>query len=143
MHPGQVLDVSVTVRNMGDISWTGAQLFQFGQEGFRAGEVLFGSGSYLIDDSQNGIPTYGGIFRGQPITFTIQLIAPTTPGSYLTHWSMFEGNVGSFGQELDWTINVVPEPSSIALAATALLALAFRPAIRRRRMPPDKLAKAP
>ena len=64
MHPGQVLDVSVTVRNMGDISWTGAQLYQFGQEGFRPGEVLFGSGSYLIVDSQNGIPGPVAFFAG-------------------------------------------------------------------------------
>ena len=120
MTPGEVLDVSVTVRNMGDISWTGAQQFKFGQEEYRPGEVLFGSGRFLIDDTQNEIPTYGGIFRGRPITFTIELVAPTTPGNYLTHWSMLQENVAWFGQELDWTIQVVPEPGGFALAAIGI-----------------------
>jgi len=133
MQPGQVLDVTVVVRNAGDISWTGAQQFKFGQEEFRAGEVLFGSGRFLIDDTQNEIPIYGGIFRGRPITFTIELIAPTTPGDYLTHWSMLQENVAWFGQELDWTIHVTPEPSSCALAATGLLSLGCRQLIRSRR----------
>ena len=85
----------------------------------------------MIDDGQNEIPIYGGIFRGRPITFTVELVAPNTQGDYLTHWSMLEENVAWFGQELDWTIQVVPEPSSFALAATGLIAWVFRWAIRR------------
>jgi hypothetical protein len=38
---------------------------------------------------------------------------------------MLQENVAWFGQELDWTINVVPEPSSIALAAMGFAPLAL------------------
>ena len=88
MTPGQILDVSITVRNLGDLSWTAADGFKFGQQEFRPGEVLFGTGRFLLDDTQDEIPIYGGIFRGRPVTFQLHLVAPGTPGTYLTHWSM-------------------------------------------------------
>jgi hypothetical protein len=116
---------------MGDISWTGAQQFAFGQQTTRPGEVLFEPGPSLLDDTQNEIPIYGGIFRGRPVTFQVELIAPTTPGTYLTHWSMLDGSVGSFGQELDLTIQVIPEPSGLLLAALGLAAFACRRVVRR------------
>jgi Ig-like domain from next to BRCA1 gene len=126
MKPGEVLDVSVTVRSLGDLSWTAAQQFKFGQEDFRPGEVVFGTGRSLLDDTKDEIPIYGGIFRGRPVTFQLELVAPTTPGTYLTHWSMLQENVAWFGQELDWTIQVVPEPNGLALATFGLVALGGR-----------------
>ena len=102
MGPGQTLTVQVIVRNDGDLSWTGAA-------GFKLGELndptMFGPGPYLIDDTSNEIPTYGGIFRGRPITFNVQLMAPTTYGTYTTHWQM-EENGAWFGQEVTAQIPV-------------------------------------
>ena len=75
-----------------------------GAAGFKLGELndptMFGPGRYLIDDTSNEIPTYGGIFRGRPMTFDVQLTAPTTFGAYTTHWQMVDENVAWFGQEL-------------------------------------------
>ena len=103
MGPGQTRTVQVIVRNDGDVSWTGAA-------GFKLGELndptMFGPGRYLIDDTTNEIPTYGGIFRGRPITFNVQLTAPTTSGTYTTHWQMVDENVAWFGQELTAPIAV-------------------------------------
>jgi len=62
------------VRNERDLSWTGAEDYKFGQKEYLAGEVLFGPGRYLIDDTQNEIPVYGGIFRGQPMVFEFDLV---------------------------------------------------------------------
>ena len=107
MQPGQILDVSAVVRNEGDLSWTAAAKYKFSQQSYRHGEVLFGSGQSLLDDTQYEIPIYGGIFRGRPVTFTLHLVAPTKAGTYLTHWSMVEEGVGWFGPVLSWTINVV------------------------------------
>jgi hypothetical protein len=126
MTPGQIMDISAIVRNMGDISWTGAQGFQFGQENTRPGEVTFAADQSLLDDLTNEIATYGGIFRGRPVTFQLRLVAPTTPGTYVTHWSMWQPDSGYFGQELDWTIEVVPEPSAFALATLGLAALGWQ-----------------
>ncbi|UCD28243.1 MAG: hypothetical protein JSV03_14315, partial [Planctomycetota bacterium] len=38
----------------------------------------FGPGRYLLDDADDEIPKYAGIFRGRPKTFNIQLTAPNT-----------------------------------------------------------------
>src|SRR5439155_16031697 len=54
--------------------------------------------------------TFGGIFRGRAKTFQITLTAPTTPGTYVTHWGMVQENVEWFGDELVHTILVDPTP---------------------------------
>jgi hypothetical protein len=97
------------VRNEGDLSWTAAEDFKFGQKEYLEGEVLFGAKRYLIDDTQDEIPIYGGIFRGRPIVFEFDLIAPPTEGDYLTHWGMLQENVAWFGEELVVPITVVLE----------------------------------
>ncbi|MEX2168650.1 MAG: NBR1-Ig-like domain-containing protein [Pirellulales bacterium] len=106
MRPGEEADFQVVVRNDGDMSWTEAQQFRFGQQEFLPGEVVFGPGRFLLDDSQHEIPTYGGIFRGRPVTFDLHLTAPETPGVYLTHWAMLQEHVTWFGQVLTLPIAV-------------------------------------
>ncbi len=108
MRPGQHVEASVVVRNAGDLSWTAADRFKFGQQEFRCGEVVFGAGRFTLDDSKDGIPTYGGIFRGRPVTFTVHLVAPTQPGTYETHWSMLQETTAWFGEELSWTFTIAP-----------------------------------
>ena len=106
MRPGEQGDFQVVVRNDGDMSWTEAQQFRFGQQEFLPGEVLFGPGRYILDDSENEIPTYGGIFRGRPVTFNVHLQAPNTPGVYPTHWAMLQEQVTWFGEALNLPIIV-------------------------------------
>lgn len=106
MRPGEERDFQVVVRNDGDLSWTEAQQFRFGQQEFLPGEVLFGPGRYLLDDSENEIPTYGGIFRGRPVTFNVHVVAPETSGRYVTHWAMLQEQVTWFGEVLNLPIIV-------------------------------------
>ena len=73
-------DATVIVRNEGDALWSEAAKYRFGQSDSRSG--LFRRGRYLINDTQDDIPTYGGIFRGRAKTFQITLTAPTQPGTY-------------------------------------------------------------
>ena len=48
---------------------------------------------------------------GRPISFRMQLSAPTTPGVYGTRWSMIQQGQGAFGEEVTLLITVtVPEP---------------------------------
>lgn len=107
MAPGETRIATVIVRNEGDAAWTAAASYRFGEKEF-LDPVLFGSGRYNLDDSQDDIPTYGGIFRGRPKTFQITVTAPTTPGAYSTHWGMLQENAQWFGQELEQTIVVAP-----------------------------------
>jgi hypothetical protein len=73
----------------------------------------------------NEIPLYGGVFRGRTITFDITSTAPIKHGSYLTHWSTRQEGFGPLGDELAVPIMVAPEPTTIAMLATGLLALHF------------------
>ena len=63
MQPGETRSVTVVVRNEGDAMWSEAAKFRFSQMDMDA--VNFGHGRYVIDDTQDDIPTYGGIFRGR------------------------------------------------------------------------------
>jgi hypothetical protein len=111
LKPGETRMVSVVVRNQGDLNWSAADQFKLGQQEFVPGEVLFGPARYLIDDTANEIPTYGGIFRGRPITFHIPVTAPTSPGTYPTHWGMLQELVSWFGEVLVKDINVTNTPA--------------------------------
>ncbi|MFH1551057.1 MAG: NBR1-Ig-like domain-containing protein [Planctomycetota bacterium] len=120
MTPGEKCIVQVVVRNEGDLSWTGAEDFMFGQKDYLGGEVLFGTARYLIDDMDNEIPLYGGIFRGRPIIFEFELEAPSSAGEYLTHWGMLQEDFAWFGEELVVSITVVPEPATWAMILSGL-----------------------
>jgi hypothetical protein len=125
MLPGQSVTAHVLVRNEGDLKWSEAQHFRFGEMELKD-PALFGPARYFLDDTANEIPTFGGIFRGRPVLFDVQLTAPQTPGTYLTHWGMLQEGVAWFGQELDVPITVVPEPGILAL----VLLCVFRPVTR-------------
>ncbi len=109
MLPGETRTATVIVRNEGDARWTGAANYRFAQRP-AAGSASFSTGPVLINDAQDDIPAYGGIFRGRAKTFLITLRAPTAPGTYSTHWSMAQGDTGWFGQDLSQTILVDPTP---------------------------------
>lgn len=99
---GSTVAAEVRVRNQGDESWTGAAGFRFAQ--VPGDPVSFGSGAPVID-TQDEIPLYGGIFRGRPVTFTVRLTAPATPGRYLVRWQMAK-SAQAFGETLTTAIEV-------------------------------------
>jgi len=68
---------------------------------------LFGPSRFLIDDSDDEIPAYGGIFRGRPKTFAVNLTAPAF-GAHTLHFQMLQESVAWFGQSLDVAIEVLP-----------------------------------
>jgi PKD domain/Ig-like domain from next to BRCA1 gene len=106
MQPGETRSASVIVRNEGDALWSEAAKYRFSQSD--SDPVDFGHGRYLIDDTQDDIPTFGGIFRGRAKTFQITVTAPIQPGTYLTHWGMLQENVEWFGQQISQNILVAP-----------------------------------
>ena len=104
LAPNETRTVSVVLRNTGDASWTCFEGYKFGQKD--TDQASFTTNHCLINDAQEEIPLYGGIFRGRPKTFTFTLRAPKTPGVFTTHWSMMQEYVGWFGEELAVTIKV-------------------------------------
>ncbi len=99
MTAGDTVWTTVLVRNDGDLMWTAADDFKFGEKE-TIDPVTFGHGRYLIDDSSNDIPVYGGIFRGRVIEFNIPVIAPDTAGVFLTYWGMVREGVTWFGDTI-------------------------------------------
>jgi hypothetical protein len=109
MDPGQVYNAKVTVRNTGNELWNNSNGFSFSQHD---NETDFGTGKFYIDDSQDEIPIYGGIFRGRTKSFNVQVVAPDVPGKYITNWGMFKEGAGWFGEVLTREIEVRPVTAS-------------------------------
>jgi len=105
MAPGETFIATVVVRNEGNEKWNAANNFKLGQNE-TIDSVWFGPGRYLLNDTLDDIPLFGGIFRGRAKTFDVEITAPANPGTYLTHWQMIqEGNVW-FGDTLEVEITV-------------------------------------
>jgi hypothetical protein len=136
LQAGQTYTATFVVRNTGDLAWTNAGGYKFGQETGKPGDTILSASLVAVDETQlndtatNSFYTYGGVFRGAPVTFQMQLTAPGTAGTYSTHWSMFQTGTGFFGDELAFNINVVPEPISFGLVGPVLGGLGLT---RRRR----------
>lgn len=95
MTAGQTVSIQVTVRNEGDLMWSEDDNFRLG---FR-GDFFPTETRSFMNDTTNEIPTYGGIFRGRPITFTFNLTAPATAGTYEVRVMMLQELITWFGQE--------------------------------------------
>jgi hypothetical protein len=105
LTPGETRTVTVIVRNTGNASWTAGANYKLGQMDTDTTSFVTGR-RVLLNDTQDEIPLYGGIFRGRPKTFQFTLTAPTVPGSYLTHWGVLQEGVGGFGEQLAIPITV-------------------------------------
>jgi Ig-like domain from next to BRCA1 gene len=100
MAPGHTYQASIAFRNTGNTKWTGATGYQL----VRTSPPLGSDPREIpVDDTQDGIPTYGGILRGQPKTFTFTITAPSPPGTYDFQWRMIQQGVELFG---DFTPNL-------------------------------------
>ena len=79
----------------------------------------FGSSRFLLNDQEDEIPTYKGIFRGRPKTFNISLAAPSTAGTYDLNFLMLQESIAWFGSILSVTIQVLPAATNPAPADKA------------------------
>ena len=104
MYPGDTYNATIVMRNEGNTQWNNTNDFKFGQQD--SDPVFFGLNRYFIDDSQDEIPEYGGIFRGRTITFNLQIVAPEVEGDYTNHYQMIQENIAWFGEVLTKSITV-------------------------------------
>ncbi len=98
MEPNETFMATVVVRNEGTELWNNARNVKFGE--LESDTVMFGVSGNFIDDAEDEIPIYGGIFRGKPKIFKIEITAPATEGSYLTQWGMLDESAVEFGDTL-------------------------------------------
>ena len=112
LRPGETRTVTVTLRNEGDLSWTGADGFAFAER-TGGGQASFISGPTFIDDSKHEIPEYGGVFRGRPISVQVEITAPAESGKYGTLWQMMQDVVPpeySDARLFNWHLNEANSP---------------------------------
>jgi hypothetical protein len=94
---GQRRNVTVTVRNTGDTTWTAAGNYRLGAVDDQ--DPLFTSGNRIELGPANSVAP------GQEHTFTFELVAPLA-GSYVTDWRMVHDGVQWFGAIAASTITV-------------------------------------
>ena len=85
---GQVFTATVTMRNNGATTWTPEELFRLRTE----------NPADTLTWSINRALLTGPVQPGESVTFTAQLVAPATPGSYNLQWGMVKEATGPFGQ---------------------------------------------
>jgi len=105
MTAGQTYPITVTVRNTGDNKWSNAGGYML----VSVPTIPENSRETPLVDTEDEIPTYGGILRGRSKTFEISFKAPSTPGYYTLQWRMIQQNVEWFG---DYTVAVVVHVTS-------------------------------
>jgi hypothetical protein len=100
MVPGQTYTVSVTMLNTGLTVWFP--------------DALYGLGSQNPQDNAiwgvQRVAVPGPVVPGQPVSFSFDVSAPSTPGTYHFQWRMVQDGVEWFG---DFTPDVVITVSKI------------------------------
>ncbi|WP_171717198.1 NBR1-Ig-like domain-containing protein [Paenibacillus phytohabitans] len=102
MQAGVTYPVTVTVRNDGTEAWSEQKVYRLGD--VNDGDP-FSYGRKLIPDGRVVLP-------GQSFTFSFNMTAPSTTGSYITDWRMLQENVEWFGSTLTIQVSVVNHISS-------------------------------
>ncbi|HWT75101.1 MAG TPA: NBR1-Ig-like domain-containing protein, partial [Mobilitalea sp.] len=110
MEAGKTYQVSVTVQNTGENAWTAA-------DGYKLGGVGDSDPFALARQTLAAGET---IAKGQTKTFTFNMIAPKTAGTYTTDWRMLREGVTWFGDTLSVPVTVVDDPLRNGLIAFGL-----------------------
>lgn len=116
VSPGQTFSVSFVVRNEGSEEWTAAGNHKLGVREPSGFTTPFSPARVVLNDALDEIPRYGGIFRGRPKTFTFNLTAPSTPGTYQVQFQMVKEFVEWYGTPLVKTITVSGTPPATSVS---------------------------
>jgi hypothetical protein len=111
MVGGQSYSVSISFKNTGNTTWTNTtgpgtpNAYSLGSQNPRD-NVTWGLASY-----PNRVPVGGSVAPGATATFTFNVVAPTTPGTYDFQWQMVEDFVAWFGALTpNVKVSVTPPP---------------------------------
>jgi RHS repeat-associated protein len=96
MGAGQVYAVSVTMQNTGTTTWTSPANYNLGSQ--------LPQDNYTWGAARVGLPASTSVAPGSSVTFSFNVTAPATVGSYNFEWRMVHDGVAWFG---DFTTNVV------------------------------------
>jgi RHS repeat-associated protein len=104
MTQGQTVPVTVSMTNTGTSTWTGG-LYYLASVG--AGASAWSVVRAELPTGPVG-PVQRAVSPGQTVTFTFNVVAPNTPGTYNFQWQMVQDGVEVFGAAApNVTVNVV------------------------------------
>ncbi|HEX8089679.1 MAG TPA: NBR1-Ig-like domain-containing protein [Blastocatellia bacterium] len=118
MSAGQAYTVSVTMRNSGSTTW-GAGAYKLTSQN-PAGNLTWGV-------SQMSLPA--SVAPGSDATFTFNVTAPSTAGTYGFQWRMFQDTVGYFGAftpSVGVSVSSSAPPTGSPMITTASIAYGTR-----------------
>jgi hypothetical protein len=106
MKPGERRYVTIVMRNTGDATWR-VDTHKLGLT-FSAAAGDFHIDALASFQSDEHVSRFGGIARGLPGVFTVQLTAPCTPGVHRVAFEIYDSKQGGFGSQLQRDITVLP-----------------------------------
>ena len=130
MVAGETIHCTVYMRNTGFDIWKSNELYRFGQRLEDGAD--FGPGRYYFSDNDVEADLYLGAFKGRPVKFDVDVIAPEISGVYETHWRMVQDGVAWFGEELTNTIHVFPIPEPGIPVIILALGIVIKRAVKAR-----------
>jgi len=89
MAPGETVEVSVTMKNTGTSTWTAEENFRLGSQNPQ-GNTTWGFNRVSLGEDETVEP-------GAEKTFSFEITAPETEGTYRFQWRMLQENVEWFG----------------------------------------------
>ncbi|MCD9025792.1 malectin domain-containing carbohydrate-binding protein [Cohnella silvisoli] len=110
MAANSIQKVNVEVMNRGSSLWTAGSFYRLGtmsNNQFILKEFRDGGFSNSNADQRVYLNNAETILQNQRKQFTFSLQAPSTPGTYTMEYKMMQDLVGSFGDTLTLTVNVV------------------------------------
>jgi parallel beta-helix repeat protein len=90
MVTGETRSVAITLQNTGTTSWTEAAHYRLGTQNPQDNTLWTGASRVLLGAGES-------IFAGSFKTFTFNITAPATPGTYNFQWRMVQEGVEWFG----------------------------------------------
>ena len=114
MRPGETRQVSVTMTNTGNTTWTSADGYKLG---FFGDQMTWGATRVELPAS---------VAPNGTVTFNFNITAPSASGTYTALWKMIREGVAWFGAEsVLYSIKVeVPQPPQISVSRTPSTMLA-------------------
>jgi len=120
MLPGEIRSVAITMKNTGSTTWTGGGEYKLGTQNPPDNTLWTGSTRLYLSENE-------AIKPGDSKTFTFNITAPTTLGTYNFQWRMVQDGVAWFG---DYTPTIrikVDPPANSAQFISQSVSAVLRP----------------
>jgi hypothetical protein len=107
LAPGQHFTKTWWLRNTGHCAWTEEYAF------------VWHHGQKMTTEEYRSFPGY--VAPGESIPFTVDLVAPNSPGTHTSFWTLQDPNGSQFGPSINnyfWAQVTIPKPTGLPVSRT-------------------------